>query len=148
MTRTQASPARTAAARKRAAANPLDPASLVIASVPIAGDRFHAVYSPADHVIRAGGFGDPEALLDRLLGPAPEREPGSVSSGDAGSTTRVRAQADEDEVTRALRAYAAGDRAALDALRVEQPGTEFRHAVWQALRAVPAGETVSYTELA
>jgi len=43
--------------------------------------------------------------------------------------------------------YAGGD-AALDGVRVEQSGTEFRREVWGALRTIPRGEVRRYGELA
>jgi methylated-DNA-[protein]-cysteine S-methyltransferase len=49
---------------------------------------------------------------------------------------------------RALEAYFAGDLAAIDALAVETGGTAFQRGVWQALRAIPAGQTVTYRLLA
>jgi methylated-DNA-[protein]-cysteine S-methyltransferase len=56
---------------------------------------------------------------------------------------------DEGPVGAALRAYFAGDLAALTELRVGQvTGTPFQQAVWAALRAIPPGETVTYGELA
>ena len=51
-------------------------------------------------------------------------------------------------VPSALRAYAAGDTAALDGLQVAQRETPFRGKVWRALRGVPAGRAVTYSELA
>jgi methylated-DNA-[protein]-cysteine S-methyltransferase len=51
-------------------------------------------------------------------------------------------------VARALDAYFAGELAALGGLDVDPGGSEFQRAVWRALRAVPAGETVSYGALA
>ncbi len=48
----------------------------------------------------------------------------------------------------ALRAYLAGDVAAIDALPVAAPGTAFQQTVWRALRQIPAGQTISYGELA
>jgi len=48
----------------------------------------------------------------------------------------------------ALDAYLAGDLAALDALRVSLRGTDFQRRVWSALRAIPAGTTASYGDLA
>jgi methylated-DNA-[protein]-cysteine S-methyltransferase len=51
-------------------------------------------------------------------------------------------------VARALDAYFGGDLCELDALTVDPGGTAFQRAVWSALRAVPAGETVSYGALA
>jgi methylated-DNA-[protein]-cysteine S-methyltransferase len=48
----------------------------------------------------------------------------------------------------ALKAYFAGDLAAIDDLPVETGGTAFQRAVWRALRDIPCGETISYGELA
>jgi methylated-DNA-[protein]-cysteine S-methyltransferase len=48
----------------------------------------------------------------------------------------------------ALRAYEAGHLDALLGIRVETGGTEFQRRVWEALRAIPAGETLSYASLA
>lgn len=47
-----------------------------------------------------------------------------------------------------LEAYFAGDLGAIDTLRVETGGTEFQRSVWAALRAIPAGETLSYGAVA
>lgn len=47
-----------------------------------------------------------------------------------------------------LRAYFAGDLGALDGLAVDPGGTPFQRAVWNALRAIPAGETRSYADIA
>jgi methylated-DNA-[protein]-cysteine S-methyltransferase len=46
-----------------------------------------------------------------------------------------------------LSAYFAGESRSFD-LRLDSRGTEFQRRVWDALRAVPFGETVSYAELA
>lgn len=48
----------------------------------------------------------------------------------------------------ALRAYADGDLPALDEISVAQPGGEFHTAVRDAMRRIPPGRTVSYSELA
>jgi methylated-DNA-[protein]-cysteine S-methyltransferase len=45
-------------------------------------------------------------------------------------------------------AYWAGDLGALDAIAVDPGGTPFQARVWAALRRIPAGNTVSYAELA
>lgn len=45
-------------------------------------------------------------------------------------------------------AYFGGDLRALDTIPVHQPGPASRQRLWAALRAVPPGRTVSYTELA
>jgi methylated-DNA-[protein]-cysteine S-methyltransferase len=51
-------------------------------------------------------------------------------------------------LTQAIAAYFAGDLAAIADLPVETRGTAFQRAVWSALRAIPCGTTVSYSELA
>jgi methylated-DNA-[protein]-cysteine S-methyltransferase len=48
----------------------------------------------------------------------------------------------------AVRDYLDGDLKALDTVTLEQPGTPTRKRLHAALRAVPAGTTVSYAELA
>jgi len=48
----------------------------------------------------------------------------------------------------ALEAYFSGDLEALDALEVDTGGTPFQQKVWQALRRIPAGSTLAYSELA
>ncbi|MBZ5638375.1 MAG: methylated-DNA--[protein]-cysteine S-methyltransferase [Acidobacteriia bacterium] len=47
-----------------------------------------------------------------------------------------------------LAAYFTGDLEAIDAIRVDPGGTPFQRAVWSALRRIPAGRTVAYSELA
>jgi methylated-DNA-[protein]-cysteine S-methyltransferase len=51
-------------------------------------------------------------------------------------------------LARALRAYLEGDVTAIDDLPVDVEGTPFQMRVWEALRTIPAGETISYRELA
>lgn len=51
------------------------------------------------------------------------------------------------EVTRQLREYFAGERRAFD-LPLRPAGTPFQQEVWQALRAIPYGQTVSYGAIA
>lgn len=51
-------------------------------------------------------------------------------------------------VAAALEAYFAGQRGALDALPVDPAGTPYERRVWALLRAIPAGRTLSYAELA
>jgi methylated-DNA-[protein]-cysteine S-methyltransferase len=48
----------------------------------------------------------------------------------------------------ALEAYFSGQLDALDLLAVEMGGTPFQREVWAALRAIPAGETMTYGALA
>lgn len=64
---------------------------------------------------------------------------------------------DADDVRRAdhlhpldgpIQRYLDGDLAALEEVPVDQPGTELQQKVWAELRAIPAGQTRTYTELA
>jgi methylated-DNA-[protein]-cysteine S-methyltransferase len=47
-----------------------------------------------------------------------------------------------------LRAYFAGDLSAADTIGVDVEGTEFQHKVWNKLREIPCGSTLSYRDLA
>jgi len=47
-----------------------------------------------------------------------------------------------------LERYFGGECAAIDTVAVELNGTEFQQRVWQALRRIPSGSTLSYGELA
>jgi AraC family transcriptional regulator of adaptative response/methylated-DNA-[protein]-cysteine methyltransferase len=77
---------------------------------------------------------DPEALLRELQQRFPKAE---LHGGDA---------AFEQRVARVV-AFVESPRQGLD-LPLDLQGTAFQQRVWQALRAVPAGTTLSYTELA
>ena len=48
----------------------------------------------------------------------------------------------------AIAAYFDGDVHAIDSLPVVTEGTAFQKSVWQALRSIPSGQTISYGELA
>jgi methylated-DNA-[protein]-cysteine S-methyltransferase len=47
-----------------------------------------------------------------------------------------------------VRAYFSGDLGALDDIVLDCGGTPFQEQVWNALRAIPAGTTTTYRELA
>jgi methylated-DNA-[protein]-cysteine S-methyltransferase len=49
---------------------------------------------------------------------------------------------------RRLRDYFAGNLQAIESIPVRAGGTEFQEQVWKALRAIPAGETWTYGQLA
>ena len=59
-----------------------------------------------------------------------------------------RAGAATPAVRAAFGAYFAGDLQALEAIPRRAAGTEFQLRVWQALCGIPAGETISYAQLA
>ena len=89
----------------------------------------------AEGAVRALDFADYEDRMNRLLARhAPKAE-------------RVAGRAPE-AVRGAVAAYFAGDTRALDGLATRTGGTDFQKAVWAALRAIPAGETRSYGQLA
>src|SRR5580658_10662000 len=47
-----------------------------------------------------------------------------------------------------IEAYFDGDLNAIDAIAVQMPGTPFQQKVWEALRRIPVGTTMSYGDLA
>lgn len=85
--------------------------------------------------VRALDFADYEARMTRLLA---RHAPGATLVGGRASET----------VRRAVEAWFGGDLTALDGLTVKTGGTAFQRSVWAALRAIPAGETRSYGQLA
>jgi methylated-DNA-[protein]-cysteine S-methyltransferase len=86
-----------------------------------------------DAAVIAAGFTDPEALwLD--LAPA-DRHQLSIRP-ELGAASQM------------LVDYFNGQLDALERIPVDQPGTGLQHQVWSSLRAIPAGETMTYTELA
>lgn len=48
----------------------------------------------------------------------------------------------------AVAAYFEGDVEAIDEIEIDPQGTDFQVAVWRAIREVPAGQTVSYQDIA
>jgi methylated-DNA-[protein]-cysteine S-methyltransferase len=48
----------------------------------------------------------------------------------------------------AILSYLKGDAVALDRISVQSGGTAFQQSVWRALKTIPYGRTVSYSELA
>lgn len=110
------------------------------------------IHSPEDETIRAAGLarsqgGEPEvAAIGRLLEHLMDRLEDSAPQTAAREMNPL--PTDRGTVAEALSAYAQGDHAALTGIAVEQPGSQYRQDVWAAMRDIPAGETVSYAELA
>ncbi|WOO97601.1 methylated-DNA--[protein]-cysteine S-methyltransferase [Micrococcus terreus] len=110
------------------------------------------VYSPEDEAVRASGVavpqdGEPEvAAIGRLLQDVMER----LEATDPQTAAREMnpLPVGHGTVAEALQAYADGQVDALAALKVKQPGTEFRQQVWQAMRLITPGAPVTYGELA
>ena len=89
----------------------------------------------AEGAVRALDFAGYEDRMHRLLG---RHSPGArLIEGRAPEAVRA-----------AVQAYFSGEVRALDGLVVKTGGTDFQKAVWAALRAIPAGETRTYGQLA
>jgi methylated-DNA-[protein]-cysteine S-methyltransferase len=85
--------------------------------------------------VRALDFAGYEDRMNRLL---VRHAPGaSLTAGRAPGPVRT-----------AVERYFGGDVHALDGLTVTTGGTDFQRSVWKALRAIPAGETRTYGQLA
>jgi methylated-DNA-[protein]-cysteine S-methyltransferase len=89
----------------------------------------------ADGALCALDWTDYESRLTTLL----RRYYGSAELIDAAAPKKMRT---------ALSRYFTGDLAQLDAITCHIPGTPFQNRVWTALRAIPAGTTLSYGTLA
>ena len=113
-----------------------EPLALLIDRLPTpAGELI--VVADTDGNLRTVDWTDHEArmnlLLDRQYGRntyalTPARNPGGLST--------------------AMRCYFEGDLAAIESLPVKTAGTPFQQSVWQALRRIACGTTISYAELA
>ncbi|TNC10794.1 methylated-DNA--[protein]-cysteine S-methyltransferase [Methylobacterium terricola] len=89
-----------------------------------------------DAALRALDWSDHEARMRRLL---------RLHYGTAFALNEV---APPPALAAPIAAYFAGDLRAIDGLSVRTNGTVFQREVWAALRAIPAGTTVSYGALA
>lgn len=92
------------------------------------------ILADGDVVVAAGFTDDVDRLFDRM--PAALRAGGYELCDDLG------------DITKATLRYLEGDLLALDEVPIRQTGTAYQQAVWQALRDVPAGETIGYGALA
>ena len=103
--------------------------AVLVATVPSpAGDLAVLVH---DDVLVAAGFAAPEEHHARLR-----------------DAPRLRRVNDLGPFTAAMSAYFDGDLAAMNDLPVHQPGGPFRQAAWKVMREIPAGTTITYSELA
>lgn len=89
------------------------------------------IVDPETNSVAAGGFCPPADLIERMPG-APEWR------------TVNRLPLTDQPVSD----YFSGSVSALDEIPVTQPGTDLQHEVWSGLRAIPAGSTRTYSELA
>ena len=95
------------------------------------------VVTDAEDALRAVDWHDYEDLMHTLLRQQYRH-----------ATFAIEARPSRSSAARALGAYFAGDVKAIEGLSVVMGGTEFQRRVWVALRAIPAGETISYGVLA
>lgn len=94
------------------------------------------VYVVSDGIhLRAVDFADYEERMHRLLA----RHYGSY---------KLHAAHQPSEAVSRLKAYFAGDLQAVEDLAVATNGTPFQQQVWTALRAIPAGTSMTYAALA
>lgn len=93
------------------------------------------IVTDAAGAVRALDFADYEVRMHRLL--ARHYRVHELAEGRAPEAVRA-----------AVAAYFGGEATALDGLAVATGGTAFQREVWAALRAIPAGETRSYGQLA
>jgi methylated-DNA-[protein]-cysteine S-methyltransferase len=107
--------------------------TLFVTTMPTPAAAWTVVVDDEDVVV-ASGFADQVSVVGRLTDA--EREAGVESVPDLGA------------VSAAMRSFLAGDGEALDAVAVSQPGGPYQQLVWEAMRAIPAGDTWSYAELA
>jgi methylated-DNA-[protein]-cysteine S-methyltransferase len=85
--------------------------------------------------LRALEFAENESRMLRLL----RTHYGDIALEDGAAPVSL---------TQALEAYFAGDIDALAEIETATAGTPFQREVWKALRAIPAGMTISYGQLA
>ena len=95
------------------------------------------VVTDDDDRLRAVDWEDHEQRLDQLL----RRQYGA-------DMIRLQVASRASAASRALRAYFDGSTGCLASLTVATVGTGFQRLVWDALRQIPPGQTVSYGALA
>lgn len=93
---------------------------------------FTILADEAGRVLASGWTADAEAILARLH---PRHRPAVIDEG-------------RTDAAAAVRAYYAGDLAAVDAVEVAQSGTPLQTAGWEALRRIPPGHPLTYTGFA
>ncbi len=118
-------------------------ASTIATTVPSPAGPLAVVLTP-EGVVLAAGFAPLEAIVARVpglvVGASDPRVVATAALAELGPGTAG--------VLEAAARYADGELAALDAVVVDQPGGPFQQRAWQAMRDVPAGRTVTYSQLA
>lgn len=115
---------------------------LLATTVPAPAGDLTFVLTPEDGIVRVAGFSPLSDVAERIPEAFAGRGLDVVSPEDVADHPTL------EPVVRAVERYVAGDVAALDDVPVEQPGGPFFQRAWAAMRAIPAGSTATYTELA
>lgn len=93
------------------------------------------IYLIADQQILLGaGFNDYDNLISRL------------SANDL--IQEIKTVSQIPLISEAVNKYFDGEISALNSIKVRQPGAAFSQSVWEVMRRIPAGKTLSYAELA
>lgn len=98
--------------------------------------------------------GNERSLLDRFRAWSASRHPGAGTVKPAAVEVEPGVDARLDAALRVMRAALSGDGAGGRTpagpgdIALDERGTELQLSVWRALRAIPAGKTASYSEIA
>jgi methylated-DNA-[protein]-cysteine S-methyltransferase len=95
------------------------------------------IVSDQDGNLRATDWREHEDRMRRLL---------HLQYGE--NAARLEPSSNPRGLTEAIRKYFSGELAAIDDLPVRTVGTPFQQEVWQELRKIPCGTTISYGQLA
>jgi methylated-DNA-[protein]-cysteine S-methyltransferase len=98
------------------------------------------IIADRDGNLRAIDWTDHEARMHNFL----RRHYGTGKDGNDGF--KLTPARNPNGLSRAISNYFAGDLTAIDNLPVKTNGTPFQRQVWQALRQIPLGTTISYGE--
>jgi len=87
-----------------------------------------------EDILVASGFYGIENLKNRIL--------------DQDRNQKIKYSKSIPIISELVEAYFEGDLNSIDAIKVCQSGAKFSQEVWKALRKIPSGKTLTYTELA
>jgi methylated-DNA-[protein]-cysteine S-methyltransferase len=87
-----------------------------------------------EDILVASGFYGIENLKNRIL--------------DQDRNQKIKYSKSIPIISELVEAYFEGDLNSINAIKVRQSGAKFSQEVWKALRKIPSGKTLTYTELA
>ncbi|NBO16448.1 MAG: methylated-DNA--[protein]-cysteine S-methyltransferase [Actinobacteria bacterium] len=87
-----------------------------------------------EDILVASGFYGVENLKNRIL--------------DQDRNQKIKYSKSIPIISELVEAYFEGDLNSINAIKVRQSGAKFSQEVWKALRKIPSGKTLTYTELA